>query len=121
MGLGRWKNEDRFKLHRKIQARLVETPKKPWDLPQYVLDDVKGADLGPLLTWEMKGRRLRRGADRKFVMNPFVDDEAEKLPHFFDAEAKPTSRYESSSGSSSEDDSDSDDSDGEVHVASQEI
>lgn len=44
----------------------------------------------------MKGLRLRRGSDRKFVPNEYVDVEAQQGSRFIDKGAESTSRSESS-------------------------
>lgn len=96
-----WRPEDRFKLRRKLKKVVIDTPEKPWDLPEYVLRSVNAAESEPVLTWEMKGRRLLRGSDRKFIRNRFIDDEAGQASQFVDFEAVSTSRSESGEGSES--------------------
>lgn len=48
-----------------------------------------------VLTSEMKGRRLLRGSEWKFIRHPFVDDVAARASEFVDEEAESSSRSES--------------------------
>lgn len=59
------------------------------------------------LTWEKKGLRLRRGIDRKFLKNYFVDDIARS--QYVDDEAQSTDRSDSRDSDSESSDSDSSD------------
>lgn len=92
-------------LHRKIRRKRAKlfTPEKPWDLPSYVLDDVEAGCTSP--QFKFQGKRLRTGANWRFVKNPLVDDEAGHVPEFVDAEAVSTSQSESTEESGSVKDS----------------
>lgn len=102
-----WRREDRSRLRRKIRKVVIDTPEKPWDLPEYVLRLVNVREHESVLTWERKGQRLLRGANRKFIRNRFVDDEAVRSSVYVDEEAESTSRDDSSDVSESGSDSSS--------------
>lgn len=99
---GDWRWDDKCELQKELDD-IWHTPEKPWDLPEYVQSFVREDGPSPSLIRVGKDRRLRRGSDRRFVVNPLVDAEAGQtgqVPKFIDDEAVSTSRSESSKASS---------------------